>query len=525
MIDTTTEFFLSHHHLDKLLAGDIRKLLETKGFAAFVAHEDITPSDEWEEAIRTHLHSCTALIAVVTENFANSSFTNQEVGIALEAGKPVIPIAFGVSGGNLPGFLKSKQAVFCENKPLARCVNEAVEPFSSEQLPESVVSRISIGLVIFAFLYLVGLSWAIVWIFTGVEFSPTGTLIGLVIGAAIAFEKGIKGSWDTMRAVCWVRPRIPQLLIGALCLIPAAFGLRLSLTWYPMLSGIDFESYLTRAPVVAVETFILLVIGAFFFNHPTNSLREMRLGVLSSIRHYGKSWKVYAFATILLALCVSTGPIDSHVVLFTPKVGFVETRYLTDGQYHIYQIGMASFGAWSENEKIVHIIAPLFPLITESSYSFRTNSTTRSPSIISQSGLTVSAPSEDSQGVVLVGLSTDSTSTTGAQFTVQFYSEFDVSSVAYIYFSPRIFIRNFDNGTQQLEQKFTIVSRTPYELYLYNIMLYQGGYAPENVSITFWPQTYSWPRYYYNNYTQTYYLDQTVQPYGNLTADVIYNSP
>ncbi len=449
--------------------------------------------------------------------------------MALEAGKPVIPIAFGVSGENLPGFLKSKQAVFCESNQLAKCVDEAVEPFSSEQLPESVVSRISIGLVIFALLCLVGLSWAIVWIFTGTELSPIGTLIGLGIGGAIAFEKGIKGSWDTMRAVCWVRPKIPQLLIGGLCFVPAAFGLGLSLTWYPMLSEIYFESYLTKAPVVAVETFSLLVIGAFFFNHPTNSLREMRLDVLSSIRHYGKSWKVYSFAIILLALCVSTAPVDSHFVLFTPKVSLVETRYVTDGQYHIYQIGLTSFGAWSQNEKIIHVITPLLPLITEGAYSFVTNSTTTSPSIISESGLTAYTPSEDSQGRVLIGLSTDSMSGTEAQFSVQFYSEFDVKTLAYIYLSPGTFIQNFKNGTQQRERQFVVVNHSQYDLALNNVILYSDGYRAENVSLKFYANS-PWPTYHYSNDlysndTRSFYLSTTVQMYGNLTANVIYNSP
>jgi hypothetical protein len=533
-IDTTVEFFISHSHLDKRLAGQIRKLVETKGFVAFLAHEDITPSEDWEEAIKMHLDSCTALIAVVTKDFNASPYTNQEVGFVLAAGKPIIPIAVGVSGENLPGFLKHKQAVFCKNNQLAECVNKTLEPYSSEQLPESVVSRISLGLVIFSSLSLLGLCWAIVWIFTGVQFSPLGTLIGLVLGAAIAFEKGIKGSWDTMRAVYWVRPKIPKLLLASFCFIPAAFGLALSLGSYPMLSGLTFESYSANAPLVATETFAILAIGAFFFNHPTNALREMRWGILSSIRRYGKSWKVYTAAVILLVLSIYIVPIDSRLVLFTPKVALVETRYLTDGEYHVYQVGL-TFKAWSQNEKIVHILIPTFPLITQCSYSFVANSTTHTqPSILSSSNLTLPSgtPTEDSQGNIVVNIGTDSTSSPNTQFTVQFYNDYNINSLAYVHLLDHpIFIRNFNNGTQQLEQKLVIVNYSPYNLALdpsEPITVYADGSVPWPANLIFkyspTPTSYPWPEYSYNNYTQSFLVYGGIQPYANLTVSVVYNT-
>jgi hypothetical protein len=218
--------------------------------------------------------------------------------------------------------------------------------------------------------------------------------------------------------------------------------------------------------------------------------------------------------------------LDSNLVLFTPKVDLVETRYLTDGEYHVYQLGLATFKAWSQNEKIVHVLTPQFiPLITESSYSFVANSTTHTvPSIMSSSNLTVYGLNEDSQGNIVANLATDSTSTT-AQFTVSFYSEYDEQAFANVYFSPNIFIRNFGNGTQQLERKFVIVNHSAYKLDLTNVMLYNSGYVPENVSFAFYPMNAVWPDYYYNNNTGTFYLDYPVQVGGNLTAIVVYNSP
>jgi len=70
-------------------------------------------------------------------------------------------------------------------------------------------------------------------------------------------------------------------------------------------------------------------------------------------------------------------------------------------------------------------MTPLFPLISQSSYIFVANSTTRTPSITDTSGVIVSNPTEDSQGNVVVNLTTDSNRTMGAQFTVEFYSEYN----------------------------------------------------------------------------------------------------
>ena len=72
----------------------------------------------------TQLDTCTALIAVVTENFIGSSFANQEAGIVLGKGKQVIPIRFG--DAKLPGFLESLQAIPATNQTLNVAVKKTV---------------------------------------------------------------------------------------------------------------------------------------------------------------------------------------------------------------------------------------------------------------------------------------------------------------------------------------------------------------------------------------------------------------
>ena len=401
---------------------------------------------------------------------------------------------------------------------------------SNNQISVEVEDCEITALVVCFLLGLFGVSWSIWWIFDPTRAFGWGIFTTLIVGA-LTYGLAHLASWETAWIIRKTKDWFPVIVLGSCCFVIASLALQYSIFRYPAETGLAFSSHLSDSPFMSLLALGFVLTGELVLELPAIAdacKSRTNLGHLC-FRWIRLSRLLFVKAIVLAILFgfvfANFAYIDSNLVLFTPKVGLVETRYLIDGQFHVYQTGLATFGVWSQNEKIVDIITPLFPLITESSYSFVTNSTTRSPSILSESGLTVSTPSEDSQGRILIGLSTDSTSGTDTQFSVQFYSEFDVNTLAYNYLSPRIFIRNFQNGTQQFEVKFEVANHTPYKLALNNIMLYQGGGTPENLSLTRFPQTSLWPNYYYNNYTQTFYLSYTVQEYGNLTAVVTYNSP
>lgn len=87
-----TKIFLSHSHHDKEYAGMLKGELERFGCQVFVAHEDINPSQDWQEAIIKSLRECDAFIPLLTESFASSDWTDQETGIATAFGKVIVPI-------------------------------------------------------------------------------------------------------------------------------------------------------------------------------------------------------------------------------------------------------------------------------------------------------------------------------------------------------------------------------------------------------------------------------------------------
>lgn len=100
--------FISHISKYKESASNLKQSLAAYGIDCFVAHEDITPSKEWEVEIENGLFTMDALCAIVVPEFVESKWCDQEVGIALGQHKLVISIN---KGANPYGFFGKFQAL------------------------------------------------------------------------------------------------------------------------------------------------------------------------------------------------------------------------------------------------------------------------------------------------------------------------------------------------------------------------------------------------------------------------------
>ncbi len=103
--------FLSHKATVKKQVGDLKITLRIFGISAFVAHEDVKPTKEWQDEIENALASMDAFAALMTETYHDSDWTDQEVGFALARGVPLIPIDLGLKPY---GFMAKFQALPCE---------------------------------------------------------------------------------------------------------------------------------------------------------------------------------------------------------------------------------------------------------------------------------------------------------------------------------------------------------------------------------------------------------------------------
>jgi len=118
--------FISHLTKYKSSASNLKLMLEPYGISAFVAHEDIKPSKEWEVEIEKALFSMNALCAILTPGFNGSKWCDQECGYAFGRNVLTIPI----DKGQLPyGMFGKIQAIKSEGK-------------NAQQIAESVFNAI-----------------------------------------------------------------------------------------------------------------------------------------------------------------------------------------------------------------------------------------------------------------------------------------------------------------------------------------------------------------------------------------------
>jgi hypothetical protein len=84
--------FISHTHSNKTSAHNLKAALGKYPIAAFVAHDDIEPIKEWQLEIERALRTADALAAIITPDFVQSNWCDQEVGFAFGRGKLVVPL-------------------------------------------------------------------------------------------------------------------------------------------------------------------------------------------------------------------------------------------------------------------------------------------------------------------------------------------------------------------------------------------------------------------------------------------------
>jgi hypothetical protein len=100
--------FLSHLAIHKDKAQRLKEALSVYHVAAFVAHQDITPTREWQIEIERALQTMDAMLAIHTKGFSNSVWTQQEVGFALGRGTKIMSLRLEEDP---QGFISKHQAI------------------------------------------------------------------------------------------------------------------------------------------------------------------------------------------------------------------------------------------------------------------------------------------------------------------------------------------------------------------------------------------------------------------------------
>lgn len=135
--------FISHISEQKVDVTNLKAWLDSYNISGFIAHVDIEPTKKWQSEIELALSTADALVAVLTPNFPQSRWTDQEIGFALGRGLLVISLKMGLDPY---GFMGHEQALPCGRElslPNARQIFEILlrHKQTQKRMSESLVSR------------------------------------------------------------------------------------------------------------------------------------------------------------------------------------------------------------------------------------------------------------------------------------------------------------------------------------------------------------------------------------------------
>lgn len=106
--------FISYSSKQKLIGGTFKSCLENYcGYEIFIAHDDILGSTIWEEEIIKAIKNADFFISLISKEFKESPFTDQETGIAVCLKKKIIPVK--LDEVNPYGFIRKYQALQYRN--------------------------------------------------------------------------------------------------------------------------------------------------------------------------------------------------------------------------------------------------------------------------------------------------------------------------------------------------------------------------------------------------------------------------
>lgn len=130
--------FISYSHTDRLVAAQVKAALTSLRVDAFMAHDDIHVSQQWQVRILTELRQMDVFVPLLSQAFLGSHWTAQEVGFAI-ARPEVLIIPASIDGSIPKGFLGSIQS--------QRLPDPVGAPFFRDSLAERY-PRVVIGALI-----------------------------------------------------------------------------------------------------------------------------------------------------------------------------------------------------------------------------------------------------------------------------------------------------------------------------------------------------------------------------------------
>ena len=139
MNENELKAFISHSHVDGVAAKCVKDALDELGVSSFLASDTLEVGAEWRQRILKELDSSDIFVALLSKNFKDSQWCDQEAGIAVARREDVLIVPFSLEGTMNPayGFLSHFQIKRLPQEPLDALLEVIVGRF-----PDKTVSRL-----------------------------------------------------------------------------------------------------------------------------------------------------------------------------------------------------------------------------------------------------------------------------------------------------------------------------------------------------------------------------------------------
>ncbi len=137
--DDLFRLFISHLAVEKQKAKRLKETLAPYHISGFVAHEDITPTLEWQREIEKALFTMDAMVTLHTAGFSGSVWTQQEIGYALGRGVKVISIRMDEDP---KGFISKDQALLRRGRDAAGLSEEIASILTNDASTKGRVAEV-----------------------------------------------------------------------------------------------------------------------------------------------------------------------------------------------------------------------------------------------------------------------------------------------------------------------------------------------------------------------------------------------
>jgi hypothetical protein len=146
--------FISYASAEEPIAKQVYSVLSSQNVEVFLAPLSLRPGDEWSEEIKKNLRDSSWVLFLASRDACESSFAQQEVGMAIGLHKKLVPIIWDIAPSELPGWLKGVQAIDLRGLTVENA-NDRLASIAKGILEEKKqLLLFAIGAIILAFLVL-----------------------------------------------------------------------------------------------------------------------------------------------------------------------------------------------------------------------------------------------------------------------------------------------------------------------------------------------------------------------------------